>query len=44
MQYFVLLNNDVVVTDGWLDQLIGLATARSRRPPRTRKGIEQKED
>jgi glycosyltransferase involved in cell wall biosynthesis len=24
-EYLVLLNNDVVVTDGWLDQLIGLA-------------------
>ena len=27
-EYFVLLNNDVVVTDGWLDQLIALANAR----------------
>jgi glycosyltransferase involved in cell wall biosynthesis len=27
-EYLVLLNNDVVVTDGWLDQLIGLANAR----------------
>ena len=26
--YLVLLNNDVVVTDGWLDQLIALANAR----------------
>jgi glycosyltransferase involved in cell wall biosynthesis len=26
-QYLVLLNNDVVVTDGWLDQMIALATA-----------------
>ncbi|WZP01243.1 glycosyltransferase (plasmid) [Isosphaeraceae bacterium EP7] len=25
--YLVLLNNDAVVTDGWLDQLIGLAKA-----------------
>jgi hypothetical protein len=24
----VLLNNDGVVTDGWLDQLIGLVNAR----------------
>jgi glycosyltransferase involved in cell wall biosynthesis len=27
-EYLVLLNNDVVVTDGWLDQLIGLVNAR----------------
>jgi glycosyltransferase involved in cell wall biosynthesis len=26
-EYLVLLNNDVVVTDGWLDQLIGLVNA-----------------
>jgi glycosyltransferase involved in cell wall biosynthesis len=26
--YLVLLNNDVVVTDAWLDQLIALATAK----------------
>ena len=26
-EYLVLLNNDVVVTDGWLDQLIALANA-----------------
>ena len=26
-EYLVLLNNDVVVTDGWLDQLIALASA-----------------
>jgi len=25
-QYVVLLNNDTVVTDGWLNQLVGLAT------------------
>ena len=24
----MLLNNDVIVTDGWLDQLISLANAR----------------
>ena len=29
-EYLVLLNNDVVVTDGWLDQLVALATAESR--------------
>jgi glycosyltransferase involved in cell wall biosynthesis len=27
-EYLVLLNNDVVVTDGWLDQLIALACAK----------------
>ena len=27
-EYLVLLNNDVVVTDGWLDQLIALAEAK----------------
>src|SRR5712691_2119269 len=30
-EYLVLLNNDVVVTDGWLDQLTALATAKMRR-------------
>jgi GT2 family glycosyltransferase len=30
-EYLVLLNNDVVVTDGWLGQLIGLANARPRK-------------
>ena len=29
-EYLVLLNNDVVVTDSWLDQLIALATAKRR--------------
>jgi hypothetical protein len=29
-EYLVLLNNDVVVTDGWLDQLIALANAKPR--------------
>ncbi|HKI18175.1 MAG TPA: glycosyltransferase, partial [Isosphaeraceae bacterium] len=28
-EYLVLLNNDVVVTDGWLDQLIALVNAKS---------------
>ena len=28
-EYLVLLNNDAVVTDGWLDQLIALANARA---------------
>jgi GT2 family glycosyltransferase len=27
-EFLVLLNNDVVVTDGWLDQLVALATAK----------------
>jgi hypothetical protein len=27
-KYLVMLNNDVVVTDGWLDQLIGLVNAK----------------
>ena len=30
-EYLVLLNNDVVVTDAWLDQLIALATAKTGR-------------
>ena len=30
-EYLVLLNNDVVVTDAWLDQLVALASAE-RRP------------
>ena len=29
-EYLVLLNNDVVVTDGWLDQLVALANMSSR--------------
>jgi len=28
-EYLVLLNNDVVVTEGWLDQLIALTTAKT---------------
>jgi hypothetical protein len=27
-EYLVLMNNDVVVTDGWLDQLIGLVNVK----------------
>ena len=27
-EYLVMLNNDVVVTDGWLDQLIALVNAK----------------
>ena len=34
-EYLVLLNNDVVVTDAWLDQLTGLANTKTRG----RKGI-----
>jgi Glycosyl transferase family 2 len=30
-EYLVLMNNDVVVTDGWLDQLIGLVNAKRGR-------------
>jgi glycosyltransferase involved in cell wall biosynthesis len=30
-EYLVLLNNDVVVTDAWLDQLVALANAESRQ-------------
>ena len=28
-EYLVLLNNDVIVTDGWLEQLIGLVNAKT---------------
>ena len=28
-EYLVMLNNDVVVTDGWLDQLIALVNAKT---------------
>ena len=28
-EYLVLLNNDAVVTDGWLDQLIALAKMKT---------------
>ena len=31
-EYLVLLNNDVVVTDGWLGQLIALANAKPGGP------------
>jgi glycosyltransferase involved in cell wall biosynthesis len=40
-EYFVMLNNDVVVTDGWLDQLIALAHAR---PGSTAGHLEEGED
>ena len=44
-EYLVLLNNDAVVTDGWLDQLIALTAARVEsedraRPPHRRAGGE----
>jgi glycosyltransferase involved in cell wall biosynthesis len=29
-EYLVLLNNDVVVTDGWLDQLVALVNAKTQ--------------
>ena len=29
-EYLVLLNNDVVVTDGWVEQLVGLVSIRGR--------------
>jgi glycosyltransferase involved in cell wall biosynthesis len=32
-EYLVFLNNDVVVTDGWLDQLIALTECGIGRPP-----------
>jgi glycosyltransferase involved in cell wall biosynthesis len=31
-EYLVLMNNDVVVTDGWLDQLVALTGVRPERP------------
>ena len=31
-EYLVLLNNDAVVTEGWLEQLIALTSARSSSP------------
>ncbi len=33
-EYLVLLNNDAVVTDGWLDQLIALTRVRPDNQPR----------
>ncbi|HZW33324.1 MAG TPA: glycosyltransferase [Isosphaeraceae bacterium] len=32
-EYLVLLNNDAVLTDGWLDQLIALTRASTADPP-----------
>src|SRR5262249_3674997 len=34
-EYLVLLNNDVVVTDGWLDQLIALVNAKTESTANT---------
>ena len=39
-EYLVLMNNDVVVTDGWLDQLIGLVNAK-RGPGAERAGASR---
>ena len=38
-EYLVLLNNDAVVTDGWLDQLIALTAARRSRARTGRRPI-----
>jgi glycosyltransferase involved in cell wall biosynthesis len=38
----VLLNNDVVVTDGWLDQLIALVNARRGSTAEHAEGAERK--
>jgi hypothetical protein len=38
----VLLNNDVVVTDGWLDQLIGLVNAKRGTTAEHAEGAERK--
>jgi O-antigen biosynthesis protein len=40
-EYLVLLNNDVVVTDGWLDQLIGLVNARRGSTAEIAEGAER---
>ncbi len=37
-EYLVLLNNDVVVTEGWLDHLVALASASTGRRRRDRLG------
>ena len=38
---FVLLNNDVVVTDAWLDQLVALTTAKiAKKDGLTAKGAK----
>jgi glycosyltransferase involved in cell wall biosynthesis len=41
-EYLVLLNNDVVVTDGWLDQLIGLVNAKRGTTAEHAEGAERK--
>jgi glycosyltransferase involved in cell wall biosynthesis len=45
-EFLVILNNDAVVTDGWLDQLIGLTRVRRQsedesRSPDSRVGTEE---
>ena len=40
-EYLVLLNNDVVVTDAWLDQLVALTTAKiAKKDGLTAKGAK----
>jgi glycosyltransferase involved in cell wall biosynthesis len=41
-EYFVLLNNDAVVTDGWLDQLIALSLARFETATESARSGERK--
>ena len=43
-EYLVLLNNDVVVTDGWLDQLVALATAKTGSIAETARDYANHED
>ena len=43
-EYLVLLNNDAVVTDAWLDQLIALASAGPRRADGTTEHTESTEE
>jgi glycosyltransferase involved in cell wall biosynthesis len=40
-EYLVLLNNDVVVTDAWLDQLIGLVNAKRGSTAEHAEGAER---
>ena len=43
-EYLVLLNNDVVVTDGWLDQLIALVNAKHQLTVETAEMAEAKRE
>ena len=43
-EYLVLLNNDVVVTDGWLDQLIALVNAKNHLTAETAETKTESED